>query len=169
ILPTDILEYIGIEKVYSGAILGDFAGGNINIHTKSHSGRGFFKIGLSSRMNSNAISDANFKLQRGINWMGFDKAENPLSITHFGFENSLNPQKSGALGSGISLTTGNSFKWGSEGKLSFYLLGSFDNDYTSIKEGFAKGGVSAQGVAMKDFQSFDSYSYQTHTNGYLNL
>ena len=169
ILPTDILEYIGIEKVYSGAILGDFAGGNINIHTKSHSGRGFFKIGLSSRMNSNAISDANFKLQRGINWMGFDKAENPLSITHFGFENSLNPQKSGALGSGISLTTGNSFKWGSEGKLSFYLLGSFDNDYTSIKEGFAKGGVSAQGVAMKNFQSFDSYSYQTHTNGYLNL
>lgn len=167
---TDILSFIGIEKVYNTQYFGDFAGGNINIHTKQHSGKGFFQWGMSSKINSNAISDKNFRLQSGINEFGFDKALNPRTLRNYAFENTLNPQKSGALGTGISFATGSRFKMGKEGKLSFYLTGAFDNDFSSFENGFLKSGVNAQGeIQGKDLTNYQVYQYSTHTNGFLNL
>jgi hypothetical protein len=167
---TDILSYVGIDKVYNTQYFGDFAGGNINIHTKQHSGKGFLQLGMSSKINSNAISDKNFQLQSGINEFGFDKASNPRTLRNYAFENTLNPKKSGALGTGISFATGSRFKIGKEGKLSFYLTGAFDNDFTSLENGFLKSGVNAQGeVQGKDLTNYQVYLYSTHTNGFLNL
>lgn len=170
IFSTDILSYVNIDKVYNGNYFGDFAGGNVNIMTKQHSGKGFFKLGMTSRVNSNAISDNNFQLQSGINWLGFDKAKNPKSLTQYGFENGLNPKKSGALGSGFSITTGDRFNVGEKGKFSFYLTASHDNDFTSYEDGFLKSGVNAQGVVQgKDLTDYQVYQYSTNTTGFLNL
>ncbi len=170
IFSTDILTYVGIDKVYSGTFFGDFAGGNVNIVSKKQTGKGFFSFGLNSRMNSNAISDENFHLQKGINWLGFDKSKNPNTLTNYEFENSLNPKKSGSLGSGFSIATGERFKVGENGRFSFFLTGTHDNDFLSIKEGRLKSGVNAQGeVQGKDFGQFNSYQYLTNTTGYLNL
>ena len=38
IFSTDILTYVGIDKVYNGSFFGDFAGGNVNIISKKHTG-----------------------------------------------------------------------------------------------------------------------------------
>ena len=170
IFSTDILSYIGIDKVYSGLFFGDFAGGNVNIISKKHTGKGFLSIGMNARMNSNAISDKNFKLQSGINWFGFDQSKNPNTLTKYAFENSLNPKKSGSLGSGFSFSAGEKFTIGENGKFSFFATGTHDNEYLSIEEGYLKSGVNAQGeVQGKDFEKFDSYQYTTNTTGYLNL
>lgn len=170
IFSTDILSYVGIDKVYSGTFFGDFAGGNVNIISKKHTGKGFISIGMASRINSNAVSDENFKLQSGINWFGFDKTKNPNTLSAYAFENSLNPKKSGSLGSGFSFSAGEKFNLGEIGKLSFFLTATHDNDYLSIEEGYLKSGVNAQGTVQgKDFGNFESYQYNTHSTGYLNL
>lgn len=170
IFSTDILSYIGIDKVYSGTFFGDFAGGNVNINSKKQTGKGFFSFGMNARANSNAIKDENFKLQQGIHWLGFDKTPNPNTLSQYNFENSLNPKKSGSLGSGFSLSAGERFNVGENGKFSFFVTGTHDNDYISIEEGSLKSGVNAQGIVQgKDFENFDSYQYNTNTTGYLNL
>jgi hypothetical protein len=38
-----------IDKVYSGNIYGDFAGGNVDIISKDYKGKGFFKIDIGSK------------------------------------------------------------------------------------------------------------------------
>lgn len=170
IFSTDILTYVGIDKVYNGSFFGDFAGGNVNIISKKHTGKGFFSLGMTSRINSNAIKDKNFKLQSGINWFGFDKVKNPNTLSEFAFENSLNPKKSVALGSGFSFSAGERFNVSENSRFSFFLTGTHDNDYTSIEEGYLKSGVNAQGTVQgKDFETFNSYQYTTNSTGYLNL
>lgn len=170
ILSTDIVGFIGIDKVYSGTFFGDFAGGNVNIVPKKQTGKGFFSFGMTARGNSNALKDENFKLQSGINWMGFDKAKNPLTLSSFAFENSLNPKNSGSLGSGFSFSGGESFRTGETGKIGLFATAGFDSDYTSIEEGFLRSGVSVEGDAKgKDFEQYDAYTYTTSTTGLLNL
>jgi hypothetical protein len=44
IFNSDIIEFVGIDKVYNASVFGDFAGGNININTKNYSGAGFFSV-----------------------------------------------------------------------------------------------------------------------------
>jgi hypothetical protein len=64
IFSTDIVEYISIDKVYGGSIYGDFAGGNVDIISKTTKERVFKIIG--SKVNTNAITEANFKLQKDL-------------------------------------------------------------------------------------------------------
>lgn len=170
IFSTDILSHIGIDKVYTGQFYGDFSGGNVNINSKNHTGKSFISIGMSKSMNSNAISDSNFRLQQGINWFGFSKAKNPNTLSEYAFENSLNPTKSKFLGSGFSLTAGSRFKLGDQSKLSFLFTAGHDNDYSSIQDGRLKSGVNKQGTVQgKDFTTYDLYKYNTNTTGYLNV
>jgi hypothetical protein len=70
---SDIVEYISIDKVYSGNIYGDFAGGNVDIISKEKR-KGFFKIDIGSKVNTNAIAEDNFKLQKGFDGFGFTKS-----------------------------------------------------------------------------------------------
>lgn len=170
IFSTDILTYVGIEKVYNGKFFGDFAGGNVNIVTKKHTGKASFSVGMNARFNTNAMSDDDFKLQSGLHWFGFDKPENPRSLATYSFENTLNPKKSGTLGSGFSFSAGNRYRIGDDSRLSFFITGNHDNDYTSIEDGYLKSGVNAQGnVQGKDFEEFNSYQYNTNSTAYLNL
>ncbi len=170
LLSTDVVGYIGIDKVYSGTFFGDFAGGNVNIVSKKQTGKGFLSIGMTARGNSNALQDEDFKLQRGINWLGFDRAANPMTLHSFDFENNLNPKKSGSMGSGFSIAGGETFKLGESGRFGLFATAGFDNDYTGIEDGVLKSGVSVEGDAKgKDFEFYESYTYTTNTTGYLNL
>ena len=170
IFSTDILSYVGVDKVYNGNFFGDFAGGNINVITKKHSGKGFFSIGMNSSVNTNAISNKNFRLQPGINWFGFDSPNNPRTLDQFNFENSLNPEKSGAFGTGFSFSTGNRYHFGENSRFSFLVNATHNNEYSSYKDAYLKSGVNAQGnVQGSDFENFISNQYKTNTTGFLNL
>lgn len=167
---TDILSYIDIEKVYNGLFYGDFAGGNVNISSKSHTGKGFFQFGLKKTMNTNAVAHDNFRLQKGIHWLGFKRPKNPNTLDTYGFNQSLDPKKSKFLGSGFSIATGEKFKIGNQGQFSFFLTASHDNDYNSIEDGRLKSGINMQGTVQgKDFEKYEAFTYQTNSTAYLNL
>ena len=58
LFPTDIIQYIGIDKIYSAKMYGDFAGGNIDIVSKDFQGRSLFEVEIGSNGNSNAVNQS---------------------------------------------------------------------------------------------------------------
>jgi hypothetical protein len=169
IFSTDIVEYVSIDKVYSSKLYGDFAGGNVDIVSKDYKGNGFFKIEMGSNINTNALAEDDFKLQRGINSFGFDNPSIPNSpLTQYNY-NTLQMDGKAPFAGSIGLSGGKSFNVGDQGKLSFFATANFGNEYTSIKNGSAKGSVNGAGVVNKDFSSYTDMSYQTNSTGLFNV
>lgn len=163
IFSTDIVEYIGIDKTYNYKNYGDFAGANIDIVSKNYKGSGILEIGTGTGINSNAIKQNKFYLQDGPNFHGFSNEaipNNPLAA--YNFTTSWDKEASTPVNGSFFLRGGDSYSVGNNGKLSFFINTSFDNNYT-FKEGIRRGSVSYQGVARKDFNRI-SYEYQTSTN-----
>lgn len=164
---TDIVEYISIDKSYGAKMYGDFAGGNVDIVSKDYRGNGMFEISLGSKINTNAVQNAdNFLLQQGPNKSGFVSygvPNNPL--TGFNFENSLNPKRESPFGGNFNLKAGKTFNIGEEGKLSLFGTASFNNGY-EFREGLTQS-VNAQGASLKTFEQ-EKYTYNTNTTGMFN-
>lgn len=167
IFPTDIVEFISIDKVYGPKISGDFAGGNVDITSVNYKGKGMFEFSLGSNVGSNAINKYNnFNLQDGPNRFGFSSygvPNNPFSAYNFG--NSLVPVKQTPVGSSFGLKAGKSFNIGGEGSLNLFATASFDNGF-EYREGINQS-VNAQGARLKSFQQ-ERYSYNTNTTGMFN-
>lgn len=169
IFSTEILEYVSIDKVYNSRLYGDFAGGNVDIISKDYKGKGFLKIDIGSKVNSNAVGNTNFSLQKGINSFGFGSATiptNPLSSYNY---NSLNLDTKSPIASSVGISTGNSFTLGTESKLNVFATVVFGNDFSSRTEGSAKGAVNGNGVINKNFDNYTLDSYNTNFTAMLNL
>jgi len=167
IFSTDIIEYVSIDKVYNGKFFGDFAGGNVDIVSKDYKGNGFFKIDAESKVNTNALGENNFTLQKGPNAFGFSKTEipnNPLNQYNF---NTLQFEKKTPLAGSFGISGGDSFNVGSEGKINIFGTASFTNEYSSRTNGTAKGSVNAAGVAGKDLD-YKYLAYNTNTTAMFN-
>ena len=90
LFPTDIIEYISLSKTFNVRMMADFGGANIDIASKLYEGKGFFEIGTGLNLNSNAISEKDFKLQDGPNWFGFQNTKIPANATNgYFFKNSF--------------------------------------------------------------------------------
>lgn len=168
LFPTDIVEYVGIDKVYHTDLYGDFAGGNVDIVSKNYTGKPFLNISLGTKSNTNAVQNDAFMLQSTPNQWGFGGAEmpnNPLGAYNF---NSLNYEKQSPWAGGLNLTTGGSFNVGEEGKLNLFATVGFDNSYASITDGFAFADINGAGLATKRFHTYTNDSYSTATTGMFN-
>jgi hypothetical protein len=168
IFSTDIVEYIGIDKTYNYKNYGDFAGANVDIVSKTYKGSGMIEVGSGMGVNSNAISQDKFYLQDGPNFHGFSNEpipNNPLS--GYNFSTSWDKQAATPVNSSMYLRGGDSYTVGSNGKLSFFLNGSFDNGYT-YKEGARRGSVNTQAIAVKDLFR-KAYEYSANSNGMANI
>ena len=167
IFSTDIVEYVGIDKVYSSKLFGDFAGGNVDIVSKDYKGKGFLKIDIGSKGNTNALNEESFNLQKGYNSFGFDSQSIPSnSLLNYNYS-SLELEGNNPVASSFGLSTGKSFDVGS-GKLSVFFTSNWGSDYNSIKNGSVKS-VNGTGVVNKDFQSYTKLTYNTSFNGMLNV
>ena len=163
---TDIVEFIAIDKVYSSRIWGDFAGGNVDIHSKNYKGSGLLEVSLGSSINTNAVNQDNFFLQQGPSKFGsadYIIPNNPLN--NFGFTNKLNAETASPFNSKMSLKAGKSFEIGEKGKLNVFANAGFDNGY-EYRNGI-NNTVNAQGVGIKTF-NHESFVYKTNTTGMLN-
>ncbi|MCK0158006.1 TonB-dependent receptor [Cellulophaga sp. F20128] len=169
IFSTDIVEYIGIDKTYSTKNYGDFAGANIDIASKNYTGSGFIELGVGVGGNSEAIGVSTFYLNDGPNFSGFYSKDYPaFPLNNYNFSTSWDREVGPTpINSSISLKGGDSFNLGEDSRLSFFAVGSFDNDY-SYKEGIVRGGVNVSGVPDNDFDSFD-YSYNTNSTLMSNI
>ncbi|WP_348813202.1 TonB-dependent receptor [Flavobacterium maritimum] len=169
IFSTDILEYVSIDKVYNSRLYGDFAGGNVDIVSKDYKGNGYFRIDIGSEVNTNAVSKNNFSLQDNINSSGFSTSSIPSNpLTQYNY-NTLQLDSKGPIGSSIALSGGESFNLGGESKLNLFATVSFGNDYTSRKDGSAKGSVNGNGVINKDFDTYSLDSYNTNFTAMTNI
>jgi len=169
IFSSDIIEFVGIEKVYNASVFGDFAGGNININTKNYSGPGFFTAEVSNGFNTNALSKNPFYLQDGPDKLGFKLSKQPETLAEFSFENSLNLNTvENPIDLGFSISGGKSFSIGDEGRLNLFATVFHKNNYEFKDEGFLTD-ADADGVFRRNEFTFDTYGYITNSSGMLNL
>ncbi|WP_284652715.1 TonB-dependent receptor [Flavobacterium terrisoli] len=167
IFSTDIVETVGIDKVYNSKLFGDFAGGNVDIVSKDYKGKGFLKLDIGSKINTNALAEDDFTLQKEYNSFGFDSKSIPgNSLTEYNFS-SLQLESKNPVAGSFGLSGGKSFDVGSDGKLSLFGTANYSNDYASIKDGSAKS-INGAGVANKDFEKFSFLSFNTNFTGMLN-
>ncbi|WP_300672781.1 TonB-dependent receptor [Soonwooa sp.] len=165
IFKTSMIEYISLDKVYNPRFSGDFGGANIDIVSKSHSGKPYFKIGLGSSINLQTFDKSNFKLQDGgPGFFGYKEADyrkgDPTKrypfTTKWNFKNAQNP-----------FNTSMNFEGGARlGKFSLFGYAGFDNSY-EYSEGH-EGFYFANGDANKDF-SVERSEYKTNTTALLNV
>lgn len=169
IFSSDIIEFVGIEKVYNASVFGDFAGGNININTKNYSGPGFFTAEISNGNNTNAVSKNPFFLQDGPDKLGMNITQQPKTLSEYSFENSLNLNTvSNPIDLGFSLSGGKSFSIGNQGRLNLFATVFHKNSYGFKDEGFLTD-ADADGNFRRNEFNFDSYGYTTNSSGMLNL
>jgi hypothetical protein len=168
VFSTDIVEYIGIDKTFNYKNYGDFAGANVDIVSKTYKGSKMIEAGSGINANSNAISQNKFYLQDGPNFNGFSNQPIPNNpLASYNFTTSWDKQSSTPIGSSFYIRGGDSYSVGSNGKLSFFVNASFDNNY-NYKEGARRGSVSTQAIAGKDFFR-QSYEYNTSSNAMANI
>ncbi|WP_312090755.1 TonB-dependent receptor domain-containing protein [Chryseobacterium sp.] len=166
IFKTSMIEYLSLDKVYNPKMLGDFGGASVNIVSKEHTGKPYFKIGLGSSINLQTYNKKDFKLQDGgPGFFGFKESKfikgNPYQTypftTKWNFKNADNP-----FNSDMNIEGGASF-----GKLSVFAYAGFENSYefSQGQEGF----YFADGTANKNFTNVERSNYKTNTTGLLNL
>lgn len=164
---TDIVDYISIDKTYVVRNSGDFAGGNVDINSKKHTGKPTFGVSLGASGNTNALGVKDFTLQEGRNKLGFNKnntiPNNPLGA--YNFATPLKTYNAVPFGSNIAVNGGGSILIGNEGKLNLFATASFENDY-GFREGIDKQ-ISAEGAKLKDLYH-KRFSYDTKTTGMFN-
>ncbi|MDD2820783.1 MAG: TonB-dependent receptor [Flavobacterium sp.] len=168
IFTTDIVESIGIDKTFNFRNFGDFAGANIDIVSKSYSGKGMLEFGLDFGVNSQAINQDKFYLQDGPSKTGFSKInypDNPLN--GYNFTTKWNKETATPVNSAFFLRGGNSFNVGENGKIGFFATAAFDSDY-SYRNGVSNGSVNVQGVARRNFK-FETFNYGTNTTLMANV
>ncbi|UQD55326.1 TonB-dependent receptor [Flavobacterium sp. K5-23] len=169
IFSTDIVEHISIDKVYNGKIYGDFAGGNVDIVSKDYTGKGFLKLEVGSKVNTNAIAEDHFTLQGGISKLGFTNKNIPSSpLTQYNY-NTLQLKSFSPIANSFGISGGKSFQVGTEGKLSFFATAAYGNDYSSKSNGTAKASVNGNGVANKNFSKYSALNFDTNTTAMANI
>src|SRR6218665_353262 len=168
IFSTDIVESVSIDKVYSSRLFGDFAGGNVDIISKDYKGKGFVKVEMGTKINTNAVTEDNFNLQKGYNSFGFGSASIPNNgLTSYGF-NTLQLESRNPVAGSFGISAGKNFNVGKDGKLTVFATANFSNDYNAITNGSVKS-INGMGVPNKDFEDFTSMSYSTNFTGMANV
>ena len=164
---SDVIEYISVEKVFTPGMQGDFAGANINIVSKKHEGEDFFKMGLKTGMNTQAVGADQFYLEDGPGFLGFYSESTPTSLSPYRiFKNKWNPKEQHVHPhTGLSLSGGKTFNPANSSLTAFATI-SFENEfkYSDLFE----GKYNANGERKKEFDG-EQYNYQTQTTGLLNL
>lgn len=166
IFSTDIVEYIAIDKTYFARNYGDFAGGNIDIMSKNHTGEAFIEVGVSANMNTNAVKQDNFKTLSDRSFFGFSDTKIPgNTLQGYNFKNSTQTDTRSPWGAGLNINTGKSFFFGSESALHLFATASFGNNFKQ-KEGITRT-AQAQNSFTKDL-NLNAFEYSTNTTGMLN-
>ena len=164
---TDIVEYIGIEKVFGTEISGDFGGANINIVSKEFSGKPYLNISLGTSINTQAFKSDNFYTRKDNSFFGFKNINIPSNSLEQYQANSWNFDKLGhkPINLSFSLDGGRNFIIGDR-KLKLFFYTGFDNDYNYANG--IEGSYNAQSTKLSLFDT-KKYKYSTNLTGLVNL
>lgn len=128
---NDMIQSIGVNKVFNASMNGDVGGALIDIRSKELTGNSELQVSLSSSINSQ-VPGSDFRLPEGLNKLGYSFASNgpaqkdQQSITDYSFNTSLDPiKKSNPINSSIAISGGKKFA----NRHRFYLVGAMDNSF----------------------------------------
>lgn len=168
LFPSDVIGYIGVEKNFTAALIGDVGGANVDVVSKYQTGESFFEVGLTSGYNMN-VSDANeFYLQDGPGFTGLKTFDVPTgeTISGYPFENSWNPKTSHPIpDTDLSVSGGTDLQIG-ENTLSLFATAAFDNGYGYNQT--LKRRVNGSNDTRSDLRG-EEFSYDTQASAMLNL
>lgn len=163
---TDIIEFIGVEKVFTAPLYADVAGANVDIVSKKQNGNPFFQIKIKSGTNSNLSNADKFLLQDGPGIMGWNNFNKPTDLNVYSFENACNPQtKNNVPALGLAINGGTSFTLG-EGQLHVFATASFDNEYGYSEQ--IQRRVNGSDDNRLDLAG-EGFNYNTQSTGLINL
>ncbi|KQS93074.1 TonB-dependent receptor [Chryseobacterium sp. Leaf394] len=173
IIKTDMIDFIGLEKVYNPRLWGDMSGANVDIVTKVYTGKPYFKVNLGSSVNFNAVQKNNYFLQDGPNYFGSTilkkPSKNAIVNQGYAFKTSWrNEEVNNPFNSALSFDFGTNFKVGDQGKFSIFGYAGFDNNYEYFK-GVTGGAYDGQDNALRLYTDAEEFKYSTNTTGLINL
>ncbi len=156
---TDIIQNIGVNKVFSGSSYADVGGAIIDITSKELVGDRAFNIDLSAGLNS-AAAGSNFLRQEGADYFGFTNTRQPVN-NQFDFPNSLDPaQVSLPMNHSYGFSGGKLFRVGENNNpLSFFVVASHSSDYSYTRE-IVRNSITS-GLIYQD-QEGKKYSQNTN-------
>ncbi len=156
---TDIIQNIGVNKVFSGNSYSDVGGAIIDISSKELLNDQELVLDLSGGLNTAAMGK-DFLRQDGSDYFGFANNNRP-SDNQYDFSNSLDPsQISLPMNHSYGLSGGKSFKLGKKNNpLSFYGVASHSTDYSYTEE--IVRNANTIGNIWQD-QNGDKYSQNTN-------
>lgn len=129
---TDVIQNIGVNKVFSAGNTGDAAGAIIDITSKELFNSSAFGLDFSAGFNTN-IKGVDFLKADGVNSFGFAKKDRPTA-GKFDFVNRLDPSVAKLpINQSFKLSGGKKFRIGNN-PLSFFMVASQSSDYSYSEE-----------------------------------
>ncbi|SDW14458.1 TonB-dependent receptor [Lutibacter oricola] len=155
---SDVIQNVSVSKAYAANFYGDFAAGNVNVTSKEFTGDSFLDVSVSTSVNTNA-ADKDFVKSDGTGFFGFygRYEHNPYAVVLSHGVDPISAQT--PINTGVSLSAGKSFDVGDAGRLSLFITGSFDNNYTF----FEGRETDYTNVEKKSFPNVDRYNYSTNS------
>lgn len=165
---TDIVQVIGINKIFGPTVYGDLGGANINIEAKEHSGDPYINVKVGTSLSTAALGTSDFLAQDGPNASGFyNPSFGRSNLTREGFATSWDPKTQSPIGYNFSINGGRTYEFKNESELNVFATLSHSTDFAYI-DGQSKAGINKSGAHNSEYD-FDKYSSSTNTTGMLNL
>lgn len=132
---SDIIQNIGVNKVFNAATGGDVGGAVIDIRSKELIDRRAFSVSLDGGVNTAAVGADFLRAQDGVNYLGMGRNRQPAPGT-FDFENKLDPHKVKLpLNHSYGVSGGRRWDLGeNRNPLSFFVVANHSSDYSFTEE-----------------------------------
>ncbi|MFA5419710.1 MAG: TonB-dependent receptor, partial [Bacteroidales bacterium] len=152
---TEMIQTIGINKVFESSNAGDVGGALINITSKDLFGDQTFGVEASSGLNTGVIG-VNFLSQSGSDFLGFANSALPTT-NKFDFQNSLNPSVVNLpVNQSYTISGGKRIRLGeNRNPLSFFIVATYETDYAYTRESIRN--ATSNGTVYID-QTGEKYS-----------
>ena len=162
---TDVIQNIGVNKVFNSSLAGDVGGALIDISSKELVGQQALSFEASVGANLDAFQ-ADYLKQSGSSYFGFADRTKPTD-NQFTFKNSLDPHSVVPLNHGFGVSGGKSFKIGDNANpLSFFMVLSHSKGY-SITDEIVRNSNTA-GIVYQD-QKGKKFSNNTNQLALANV
>lgn len=163
---SDIIQNIGVNKVFNSSLAGDVGGAVIDVVSKELIGDNSFSVEISGGLNSSAIQNP-YLIQSGTDYFGFADRTRP-SGSQFAFKNKLDPQLTDPVNHSVTFSGGKKFYIGDKANpLSFYAVASHNKDYSAVMDEIVRNTL-VDGTIWQD-QIGRKYSNATSQLGLANV
>ncbi|MBL7971594.1 MAG: carboxypeptidase-like regulatory domain-containing protein [Prolixibacteraceae bacterium] len=164
---SDMIGSVGVNKVFGPGMTGDVGGAEINIRSKELAGDSEFGLDASVGANTQTVA-VDFLKPDGVGVPGYSlKAQKPLDLTNYLFQNSLDPSKQNVqLNQSFSASGGKKLLIGSSrNPFDIFVLGMYSTDFSYVN-GVVRN-TTTTGTVFQD-QDYGKYSQNTSHMAMIN-